>query len=158
MFVLDPNYVSCFHRRYPIIDLKCLFPAQNQPKGNGSEKHTDWSEAHRCLLFWLTLGNHTKAKTEEPKKAGTWGPRSCGSLWAVGNEQADGGQSTGHLRAGYLSVPYFISVSCPKKTTYSPCHPMHLIAHLIDIHVEHSRRDSKLTALFWVVSLWKALH
>lgn len=51
MFVLDPSYVYYFHRQYPNTDSKCLFPPQNQPKENGSKKHTGWSEAHWCLLF-----------------------------------------------------------------------------------------------------------
>ena len=56
---------------------------------------------------------------------------------------------------GCLSVP--VSVSCPKKTASSRCHPMHLISHLIYIHVEHLKRDSKLTAVYRVLALWQAL-
>lgn len=55
------------------------------------------------------------------------------------------------LKTGCLSS-HTLSKNLSLKITFIPHHPVHLISHLIHIHVEDWKRNSKLTATFeWLL-------
>lgn len=132
MFVPDPNYACCSHCQYHNVDPKCLSQLKISLK-KVEVKNT-------LVPSPRTFSTAPGAKTEHPQRAGPRGPRSSGSLsgWRDRQSQA--------LRAGYLHLPYLVSVFCTQKITFIPHHPMQLISHLIYIHTRHSERASKLSA------------
>lgn len=142
--------ICCSHCQYHNIDPKCL--SQLKISLKKVEVKNIWASQRHTSAFSSDFLNSTRGKDRAPTEGGDAGLSSSGSLsgWRDRQSQA--------LRAGYLHLPYLVSVSCTQKITFIPHHPMQLISHLIYIHTRHSERASKLSARCWVTSLWQAQH
>lgn len=141
-YLPQAQIICAASRQNPNIDHKCLFPAQNHLKK--MEVRNTW-EVGGNLLFWLTLDNTTNGKDRAATERRGHGRKRFWISITWGKWQGPGGSTSPRPWEHCAFVPWPCLSLIPPQSPPHP-HPTHLISHLIYIHVEHWKRDSKLTA------------